>query len=55
MAECRSLLLSSKLIFSKGTNCALWSIIALGCYVRAVVLGEEIVDMKVNRGKAGQA
>ncbi|KXN90999.1 hypothetical protein AN958_03066 [Leucoagaricus sp. SymC.cos] len=38
-----------------GTNCALWSLIALGCYARAVALGETMVDAKGNRGKAGQA
>lgn len=43
------------ILYYQGTNCALWSIIALGCYVRAVAVGEVMVDTKVNRGKVGQA
>jgi len=42
-------------LFYQGTNCALWSLIAIFCYVRAIALGEKIEEAKDNRGKGGRA
>jgi len=41
-------------LFYQGTNGALWSLIAAGCYARAQVLGEVMPEAKNNRGKGGQ-
>jgi len=46
---------SMAIIFYQGTNGALWSLIAAGCYTRAQVLGETMADAKNNKGKSGQA
>jgi len=40
-------------LFYQGTNAALWSLIAIGCYVRALVLGETMAEAKNNTGKVG--
>lgn len=37
----------------KGTNGAIWSLIAAGCYTRAVMLGEEMEEVKENRSGGG--
>ncbi|PPQ98780.1 hypothetical protein CVT24_003338 [Panaeolus cyanescens] len=42
-------------LFYQGTNCALWSLIAAGCYARAISLGETMQEAKANRGKPGEA
>jgi len=42
-------------LFYQGTNGALWSLIAAGCYARAQYLGETMADAKNNRGKGGRA
>lgn len=42
-------------LFYQGTNGAIWSLIAAGCYARAVMLGEEMKEVKENRsGGRGQ-
>jgi len=41
------------ILFYQGTNAAIWSLIAAGCYGRAVMLGEEMQEAKENRGKGG--
>jgi len=46
---------SMAIIFYQGTNGALWSLIAAGCYTRAQVLGETMADAKNNKGKSGPA
>ncbi|KIM83403.1 hypothetical protein PILCRDRAFT_97228 [Piloderma croceum F 1598] len=43
------------ILFYQGTNGALWSLIAAGCYARAQVLGETMEDAKNNKGKGGRA
>jgi hypothetical protein len=43
------------ILFYQGTNAALWSIIAVICYVRAIALGEKMEEAKANRGKGGRA
>jgi len=45
----------SAIMFYQGTNGAIWSLIAAGCYTRALVLGEKMEDAKNNRGQGGQA
>jgi len=42
-------------LYYQGTNCALWSLIAIFCYVRALALGEKMEEAKDNRGKGGRA
>jgi vacuolar-type H+-ATPase subunit I/STV1 len=42
-------------LFYQGTNAALWSLIAIFCYTRAIALGESMAEAKENRGKVGQA
>lgn len=39
----------------QGTNAAIWSLIAIGCYTRAQILGETMPEAKENRGKGGRA
>lgn len=46
---------SLAILFYQGTNCAIWSLIAVGCYMRAAALGEKMADAKANRGREGQA
>jgi len=43
------------ILFYQGTNGAIWSLIAAGCYGRALALGEKMEDAKNNRGKGGRA
>jgi len=42
-------------LFYQGTNAALWSLIAIFCYIRAIALGEKIEEAKANRGTGGRA
>jgi len=42
------------ILFYQGTNAAIWSLIAAGCYVRAIMLGEVMKEAKANRGKTGE-
>jgi len=46
---------SLTILFYQGTNAAIWSLIAAGCYGRAVFLEENMAEAKENRGKGGQA
>jgi len=41
------------LLFYQGTNAAIWSLISVICYGRAVALGERIEETKENRVKGG--
>lgn len=43
------------ILFYQGTNAAIWSLIAIGCYTRAVAKGETMTEVKANRGREGQA
>jgi len=43
------------ILFYQGTNAALWSLIAIMCYIRAMALGETIEEAKANRGQGGRA
>jgi len=43
------------IMFYQGTNGALWSLVAAGCYTRAQILGETMEEAKNNRGKGGRA
>ncbi|KAJ7647047.1 hypothetical protein FB45DRAFT_734382 [Roridomyces roridus] len=43
------------ILFYQGTNAALWSMIAIICYTRAIALGETKAEAKDNRGKGGRA
>jgi ATP adenylyltransferase len=43
------------ILFYQGTNAAIWSLLAIGSYTRAVTLGETIAEAKGNRGKGGEA
>jgi len=43
------------ILFYQGTNAALWSMIAIMCYIRAMALGETIEEAKANRGQGGRA
>jgi len=43
------------ILFYQGTNAALWSLIAFGCYARAVAVGEKMAEAVGNRGKGGHA
>jgi len=42
-------------LFYQGTNAALWGLIAMVCYIRAITLGEKMAEAKDNRGKDGRA
>jgi len=42
-------------LYYQGTNAALWSLIAIMCYIRAMALGETIAEAKANRGQGGRA
>ncbi|KAF9529233.1 hypothetical protein CPB83DRAFT_852908 [Crepidotus variabilis] len=42
------------ILFYQGTNAAIWSLIAAGCYIRAISLGEVMEEAKANRGKGGE-
>ncbi|KAH8107241.1 hypothetical protein BXZ70DRAFT_285546 [Cristinia sonorae] len=43
------------ILFYQGTNGGLWSMIAMGCYIRAVIKGEKMEVAKENRGRGGKA
>ncbi|KAJ3749002.1 hypothetical protein DFH05DRAFT_1540195 [Lentinula detonsa] len=43
------------ILYYQGTNASLWSLIAIGCYTRAQLLGEVMEEAKENRGKGGRA
>jgi len=43
------------ILYYQGTNAAIYSLIAAGCYMRAIQQGEEMKEAKENRGKAGVA
>jgi len=43
------------ILFYQGTNAALYSLIAAGCYTRAIMLGETMEEAKGNRGSGGRA
>jgi len=43
------------ILYYQGTNAAIWSLIAAGCYSRAIMLGEKPKEAKENRGRAGAA
>jgi len=43
------------ILFYQGTNAALWSLVAIIAYTRAIALGEKIEEAKANRGKGGRA
>jgi len=42
-------------LFYQGTNGALWSLIALLCYSRAIAKGEQMEEAKENKGMVGRA
>jgi len=46
---------SFAILYYQGTNAAIWSLIAAGCYTRAIMLGETMAEAKENRGKGGRA
>jgi hypothetical protein len=41
------------ILFYQGTNCAIWSLVANFCYIRAIALGEKMEEEKNNRGRGG--
>ncbi|KAF8623110.1 hypothetical protein AX15_006518 [Amanita polypyramis BW_CC] len=41
------------ILYYQGTNAAVWSLIAVACYGRAVALGEKMAEAKENRAKGG--
>ncbi|KAJ7837722.1 hypothetical protein B0H13DRAFT_2105218 [Mycena leptocephala] len=43
------------ILYYQGTNAAIWSLVAIICYIRAVALGEKIEEAKANRGQGGRA
>ncbi|TCD62931.1 hypothetical protein EIP91_006229 [Steccherinum ochraceum] len=43
------------ILFYQGTNGAIWSLVAMGCYIRAQMLGEKVEEAKQNRGRGGKA
>ncbi|KAI5890559.1 uncharacterized protein SCHCODRAFT_02669694 [Schizophyllum commune H4-8] len=43
------------IMFYQGTNAAIYSLIAAGCYGRAIAKGEEMKEAKANRGAGGRA
>jgi len=43
------------ILFYQGTNAAIWSLIAAGCYTRAQVLGEVMEEAMANKGKVERA
>jgi len=45
---------SSALLFYQGTNAAIWSLISVICYGRAVALGERIQEAKEAKGNQGK-
>ncbi|EFI28155.1 hypothetical protein CC1G_14182 [Coprinopsis cinerea okayama7 len=43
------------ILFYQGVNAAVYSLLAMFCYTRAVMLGEEMKEAKENRGRGGAA
>lgn len=43
------------ILFYQGTNAAIWSLIAMGCYLRGIMRGEIVKEAKENRGRGGAA
>lgn len=43
------------ILFYQGTNAGIYSLVALGCYTRATLLGEKMEEAKANRGRGGAA
>jgi len=43
------------ILYYQGTNAALWSLIAIFCYMRSIALGEKVEEAKANRGQGGRA
>jgi hypothetical protein len=43
------------ILYYQGTNAAIWSLIAAGCYIRAIARGEYMAVAKGNRGRGGDA
>ncbi|KAF5322598.1 hypothetical protein D9619_001540 [Psilocybe cf. subviscida] len=43
------------ILYYQGTNAAIWSLVAAGCYTRAIVRGEFMAEAKGNRGRGGDA
>jgi len=43
------------ILYYQGTNAAIWSLVAIIAYLRAMALGEKIEEAKANRGKGGRA
>jgi hypothetical protein len=41
------------ILYYQGTNAAIWSLVAVICYTRALALGEKMEEAKANRGKGG--
>ncbi|KAF6763059.1 hypothetical protein DFP72DRAFT_521694 [Ephemerocybe angulata] len=42
-------------LYYQGTNAAIWSLVAVICYAKAIMSGEEMEESKANRGKEGMA
>jgi hypothetical protein len=42
-------------LFYQGTNGAIWSLAAVVCWTRAIMLGEVMKDAKDNKGRGGKA
>jgi len=43
------------ILYYQGTNAAIWSLIAIFCYTRAIMRGEVMKEAKENRGSGGSA
>jgi len=43
------------LLYYQGTNGAIWSLVAIIGYTRAIMLGEKMEEAKENRGRGGKA
>jgi len=43
------------ILYYQGTNAAIWSLIAAGCYTRAIIRGEYMAEAKGNRGRGSEA
>ncbi|KAG0698135.1 hypothetical protein DFH29DRAFT_113520 [Suillus ampliporus] len=46
---------SAAVLFYQGTNAALWSLIAVMFYIRALTLREKMAEATRNRGRVGEA
>ncbi|KIP10934.1 hypothetical protein PHLGIDRAFT_28234 [Phlebiopsis gigantea 11061_1 CR5-6] len=43
------------ILYYQGTNGAIWSLVAVIGYMRAIMLGESMAEAKENRGRGGKA